>query len=280
MVRAGILLILVAMLASACAMTEDYKTKTYTEPLNDSESAQLTLVVPFQNATIRAAQSDSEDLFKAVLQYIGRLDYRAGDSNNKVIYLEEKERLTQYGGDKPLSWLVWLSPAVAFDLDLTFNTGTVQADMTGLNLSNLNLHLNQTRAEITLPVQEEPVATELSIDGGELTFTIPAETAVDLNQVSLRDGSALITIGEGIDFDGNISLVSGDLTLEISPSIGVQINVEEYVGGKVNVPSSYEQVMESTPESQEGIWQSPDFDNAEFKIMLSVSIEDGNLIVR
>lgn len=229
-------------------------------PLEQTESARIVLDIPLAEAFIRALDEESEDLFVADVTYIGAVDfYSVGEAEKYISLTNPLHTLPLTGIREDLPWVVGLSPAV--DLDLSINCGVGRNntfDLTGLQFEALVINSGVGDVAITLPASVESYPAAINGGAGSLTLTIPDGAAVNL---TINGGVGAFTLILGAETAVRLEASWGVGSIDIADRLAT-LDLDTYlIGG-------------------EGIWQTPDFEDAPRQVTIAFSGGVGNLTIR
>jgi hypothetical protein len=255
----GVALIIVLMLVGPSlgwVQSAEVKEATYNEPVGDTASATINLDVSVAETNIKAL-SDSSDLFQADLRYVGDVIYDVNGGSEKTISLRQENQNNSsigfwdwnfWGSDQNLRWDIGLSTDVPIDLEVNSGVSSSTLDLKDIQLTRL--HVNSGVGSVNLTVPAMPDSYDVSISGGT--------------------GSTNITVEEGAAINLDITGGVGSVTVDVPNGTAVRLDASTGVG-QINVPSDYERTSgdEENFVGDEGIWQSPGYDNADRKITIT-----------
>ncbi len=234
---------------SSLSSDPEIKTGTFSEPLEGTVAAQITLGRSLGTITVSALQS-AETLFEAEVRYVGELEYRASGDADKDILLAQKWNwkegaipdqmrsvISQFANRDALGWTVGISPAVPVRLELESGVGVSRLDLTGLKLSGLELKGGVGETFLVLPATDS-------------RYGVKVESGV---------GSCHVTIQEGAALNLKINAGVGGVTIQIPPESAVRLEVESGLGG-VHVPAHLRRVKSSGDLiGSSGVWETEGF---------------------
>jgi hypothetical protein len=249
-------------------------------PAEGIETASVRLHVPVEAVSITALPSGAANAFEADLEYIDVLNYRATGNNGRLaVELDERVMNKSYVGADPLTWDVRLSQDIPTDLDLEVSSGSIDADLSALNLSELALDVSSGSMTVQLPDSDRPFDGSVEVSSGNLSLSAPDGSGFQLTSVDVSSGSAQVTVGDGVSFTANVDVSSGSAVIDLPDDAPVQVIVDRVSSGSVNVPASYTRTA-GDPEEDEGTWESASFSGAARPIVLHVSVSSGSASVR
>ncbi len=227
----------------------EVKTATYNEPGNGAESADIEIKLGVGKLEL-GALNDSNDLLDANISYVGGIAYDvSGDSDRRIT-------LRQTQGDY---------------------------DFFGF-LSLLDININTTESDLVWAVNLSPdVPLELDIESGVGGFDL------DLSELQIADlrlesgtGETNITLPEPnesyrVDINGGV----GSTSINVPEGVAVRLEANQGLG-EVNVPSSFERISgnDNGDPSQEGVWETANFDDADVQITIVYDGGVGDLTLR
>jgi hypothetical protein len=251
------------------AQEVEAKTASFSEPLDDAQSARVSLNLGVANTTVNAL-TDSSDLFSADLTYIGDVEFVAEGETNKVISLSQTNEdnsggfnffgIPWFAGDQQLTWDVALSPDVPIDLSISGGVGDANLDLSQLQITGLNLSSGVGKMDLNLPSSGEPYEAQLSSGVGEVNLNIPEGSNVNL------------------DIHGGV----GEFAIDVPDNAGVHLEADSGVGG-INVPSNFTRTGGDDEDNfigESGTWETEEFANADQKITIIFNGGVGELTVK
>jgi hypothetical protein len=252
-IGAVVLLVLLMLVGPSLgwAPNVEAKSATFSEPLADATSAQVDLNLGVADTTI-SALSDSSDLFSADLTYVGDVEFVAEGDTNKTISLSQTDEFDEginlfsfgwFFNDESLSWNIGLNPEVPIDLSINGGVGEANLDLSGLQLSGLEIDGGVGQISVSLPSTLEDNQVRINGGVGEFDVNIPA--------------GPNLTLG----INGGV----GEFTVDVPDDAYVTLNAEGGVGG-VNLPPGY-RCIENCDDGdfigEKGTWVTEGQENAE-----------------
>lgn len=234
------------------------QTETIAFPAAGVEEA--TIDLDFGSPPVRvSALEDSSDLIAGTVSYRGELNFRTRLENGRAAIT-----LDAAGG----SGLFWLDPrnwAQAEELApwqiglnrriplrLTMDVGSGSAD---LNLRTLQLN-------------------ELKLDGGSGSVTLALPDGDYDITYDAGSGATRLNLSEGGRQRIEIKGGSGSLTLTLPRSMEARVEVQSG-SGSFRLPERFTQIRGDKPD--EGVWVTPDFDDAPNRVELQVNVGSGSV---
>ena len=231
------------------------------EPLDGTKTAKVDINTGTGNLTIDPLTGDAQVLASGTLQYFEDqgLPTRTLDTSNGQTTLTLTGRDTRQswfrlpweacvGG---LEWQIHLNPTVASDIVAHSDGGNVKLDL----------------AEIA--------ATHVAADtgGGNLDVVLP-DNAANLNATaSTGGGNVTIEIGNGTTGNNTVDASSGAGNVVVRVPRGIAARVHARTGlGKAIVDPRFNKIDSNT-------YQSPDYDGAANKVMITAHSGAGNVNV-
>ena len=255
-------------------------TRSVDAPAEGIESATVRVHVPIEAVSITALPAGAANAFEADIEYIDQLNYSAtGNNGNLNVRLEERVLNKTYVGSDPLTWDVRLSQDIPTDLGLEVSAGSIEADLSALDLTDLALDVSSGSMQVDLPASDRPYAGTIEISSGNVSVNAPDGSGFQLASVDVSSGSAQVTVGEGLSFTATVDVSSGSAVIDLPDDAPVQVVVDRVSSGSVSLPGSYTRTA-GDPEEQEGTWESASFSGAARPIVLHIEISSGSATVR
>ena len=237
-----------------------FTTETISFPATEVRTADITIDFASPRATLFAL-NDSADLIAGDVSYEGELVFAHDvQQGNAIINLE-----THTNGDSWMEWLnpsnwsenapewrIGLSPRVPTNLSLSFASGTIEADLSHLNLSELTIEGSSGSAEVLLPAGDYDMSYDLASGSVEITLPERGRATLALN------GS------------------SGSVTLLLPESMAMRVAVDS-ASGSFSAGNRLERVGE---EDGAEIWQTPGYENAEDRLDVTLEMASGSIDIR
>lgn len=295
--RLWIPLFLLALIV-ACTPVEKYQTHNFRENLGRASSADITITMNTETTSIAALPPEETiRLFEADIDYFGEIEYTVSGSTNKIINLTEITENKTYVGEKELFWAISLNRQLPLDLAFRVDGGKINANLVDLNVEGVDLKVNMGTADVRLPPSEEEIDMHVLLDSGALTLAIPNDVTLDIQGITLDDGTVTMTVGENVSFVADIFIRKGDIAFDVAGRSAVQINIVAVGSGTVSLPSDYQRRVVEDMDTQEsdtqtnprsanaegvetGVWESPDFATSERGIIINITMERGKVIIR
>jgi len=157
-----------------------------------------------------------------------------------------------------LKWDIGLSPEVPSDIILNGGSGSINMDLTGLQLNSLQTDTGSGSSNITLPQSKDAYLVEIESGSGSVTLRVPDQAAMTL------------TLDTG----------SGATSVIIPAKAAVRIEVNDDGSGSFDLPNGLMKASDSSS-FDIGAWQTPNYDTAEYKILIQVLGQgSGSLSIR
>jgi hypothetical protein len=286
-VSAGLVLVTLLMLgAAACTAntplsfntTDEYKTESFSEPVEGAESVEVTLRMPSESMDITALE-DSANLFEADVEFIGVMEFDTSGGASRRISLWEDNQSKSYNGTHNLQWDVRLRQGIPTSLNVDVSSGSLSADLADLDLTGLDVNLSSGSVSVALPAYDGGTRIAVDVSSGSVSLRIPEGAVVDFDGIELSSGSVNVTAGEGVGFATSVDVSSGTVRFALPDDAPVRVSAEWSSGG-VDVPPAYRRVSGSD-DDREGVYESPSFAEADTdaQIVLTVSVSSGQVII-
>jgi len=263
-------IILLVMILAACGpggatigqQTPTIKSESFTAPLDEAAAATVTIDAPFEKVFV-SASSDSANLIDAEVEYLGDLTF--SHENNEVMLAESGTFNNLASLDKPLRWNVLLHPSPALALNLDISSGEIALDASGLNLTALNLEASSGTIDADLPAMSETLTASVDVSSGQITVNLADNAVVDLTSGEVSSGQFNLNVGADSNVTlSDLSVSSGGIKVDVPTGTAVRLEVLDVSSGSVNI--AYSMVRVSGSGSDEGIWETEGFAEADHQV--------------
>lgn len=121
-------------------------------------------------------------------------------------------------------WNLAFNPQIPLELQLSLGAGSIDLDLSGLLVTDLNVQMGVGRTVVILPERDGPLTVNIQGAIGEMVIYIPAQKAVRLNS---NTGLAAISVPDGYTQDGSVYTYNG-----AGPGSDdrVELNVDQAIG--------------------------------------------------
>jgi predicted membrane protein len=266
-IGAVVLVIVLMLIGPSIGLTGpslEIKLDQYAEPREDATSASVRLDLSVAQTNITPL-ADTGELFTAEVSHVGDLEYEVTGQAEKHISLREEDYDVNNGsaflarilGDEGenLYWNIGLNPDIPLALDINSGVGQGNFDLSEMQLTDLSINGGVGQINVQLPSVDSPYDVDINNGAGELNVEIAEDAALNLN------------IKGGV----------GNVTVDVPDNVAVHIEGSNGVGN-INVPSGFQRV--SDEDSEQGVWESPNFNEAARQIFINYEGGVGNMTVR
>ncbi len=240
----------------------------FSAPLDAAQSARVKLDLSIGETTI-VPVSNPDLLVDADVAYMGEVRFAAEGNGEKRVTLGQTSRVSNewfnpanwFSGRnsyKDLRWDIGLNPNVPTDLDIRGGVGQSNIDLSRFDLTALDITSGVGEMNVTLPSRADDLEARLQVGVGKLDLTIPSGASL---HAAVKGG-----VGETV-----INLPA-DAAARVEARSGI---------GELNIGSRLQKLSGSSSGiSPNGVWQTPDFENAERQIVIHFDGGIGELRVR
>ena len=268
------------LIIAAIAYAKDRKSFELTEPVNGAKFAEIQFDLAMAETNIRVGDPD------ILVSFSGDYDADFADpkmevnrSDEKVYVHIESEGDHSIFGNKGNSdnavFDVLLSPEPEYALKADIGLGDNKIDLTGLKIRRLNVDVGLADTKLFLKKLNDIEADHVDIESGL--------GSVDSDHLGyLRFKRLKADVGMG-DIVLDLRGFEGEGTVEVSVGMGsAEIIVPNGVGVRVYEDSGFMSSIDidDMEEVGKGVWESEDFDTAESKLELDLSVGMGDIDVR
>lgn len=220
----------------------------FSEPIGSAKSAKVLVDIASDPVSIKAL-SASTDLFDAYVTHFGEMDFNVSGTSEKSIELRKRPNTTSLTWGlptQPTRWDISLSPAVPLSLKLIGGSGSANADLSQLQIEDLQVDVASGSFSVTLPESTQAYEADFEGGSGSLQVALPAKTNLTLN----------------------VHGASGSISLELPAGIEVRIEVTDSGSGSLNLPRGLTQVEKGN--GDEGTWETAGYANANQRILIRI----------
>ena len=264
----GVLLVLM-LLGPSLGLARGAKvtTEQFSEPLENTQSAQISLDLASAPTTVFALK-DSAQLFDAEISHIGTIIFDVQGAQEKLISLKREARNVPFGffGFTQTKWDIGLSQDVPLDVRVDMGSGASTLNLGELELSDLSIEGGSGSLNLSLAASPRAYTAELDAASGSSHVTIADNAELDL-RVDVGSGSFTANLGNNLNLNLELRGGSGSSRIELPENAAVRLEVTDDGSGSLSV-SGLERLSGS---GDEGIWESPEFQTAREKIVINVT---------
>jgi hypothetical protein len=258
----------------------EVKTERFVEPLEGASSARVDLNLSMGRPGKLDTLADSENLLDAEVSYTGEIVFEAmGDAERAISLRQTKtdvsawlDPLNWFNQEKQgCKWHVSLNPNVPTSLSLDVGASKSEIDLRHLTVTpqtELRIHTGAGSADIVLPDDEQGYTAQIENGAGELRVAVPDGATVG---TSMKCGLGKVTLRVGMDAAVNAHVKGGvgSATIQVPREAAVRIEGSTGVGN-VSLPDHFvQQSGESHTVGQSGVWQTPNYDEADRQITIA-----------
>lgn len=235
---------------AAPSTTQSPQVETFTTPLDSTSSANMVLNLSSESSDIHAL-NNSSNLFDATIgHWGGTVIYTVTGDQVKSIKLSRVTNPANWFrfdfSFTSLNWDIGVSPDVPVDLTIDGASGSVTADLTGLNLSALQASMASGSSNFTLPQSKNAYVASIESGSGSVHANLPAATTLTLQ----------------------LDSASGSVNISLPSNAAVRIEVTDSGSGSLNLPSNLQSI--SSTGNGVGTWESSNYSTAANKILIQV----------
>ncbi|PKN98646.1 MAG: hypothetical protein CVU42_10535 [Chloroflexi bacterium HGW-Chloroflexi-4] len=227
------------------------KSETFATPLEGVKTADYNFDTSSSPVEISALDDNDFDLISADITYRGTMRFDVSGSDHTTVWMSEYSDNTSwlnwdFSFDN-LRWDIGLSPEVPADIVLNGGSGSINMDLTGLQLNSLQTDTGSGSSNITLPQSSESYTVDVESGSGSVSLRAPDQTSFTL------------TLDTG----------SGSTNVIIPAKAAVRIEVNDDGSGSLDLPNGLMKTSDSSS-FDIGAWQTPNYDTAEYKILVQI----------
>jgi hypothetical protein len=233
----------------AVTVSSQVSTQTFTEPLGDANSVTYNFETASEPVYLYALNANSTNLIDADLNHLGSVDFNVTGTTSKMVSLSETSNPTDWFTwtfpNANLKWNVGLTKIIPVDIKLDGGSGSINADLEGVQLRSLSANLGSGSSEFQFPQSEQSQLINLNSGSGSVSLTMPNATDIT---VRIQSGS-------------------GSLDISLPSEANVRVEVDNSGSGSLSFPDS---LVRSSGSDQIGTWQTQGYDQATHRILIKI----------
>jgi hypothetical protein len=223
----------------------------FVEPIDGAERAQIRLDLASAPTTLRPLVGS--DLFRADIVDRREVSFERDGGALRSIELEAGG--AQGFGPAPgvaTSWELRLGTGIPVALEVDAASGTVDLDLSGVDLETLALDGGSGAIELTLPATDSTYAAIVDFgSGGSNVTTVPgAELSV---RASTGSGASRWTVAPGTHLSLNLDTGSGSVSIDLPDGADILLRVSDDGSGALRIPDFLERI---DGRGDTGTWRS------------------------
>jgi len=191
----------------------------------------------------------SNNLIDANLSHHGTIGFVDNGTTTRTIHIYEDNSNTDwFNWDftfNQLKWNIGLNSEIPTNLILNGGSGSINADLSGIQLETLTADLGSGSSNFTLPQVESELVASVDSGSGSVNISLPAQTNLTLR---LQSGSGSV----------NVSLPAG---------AAVRVDVMDTGSGSLHLPNGLDRVGGN---DETGTWESAGYADAAVKILIQI----------
>ncbi|MBN2257775.1 MAG: hypothetical protein JW704_08115 [Anaerolineaceae bacterium] len=256
-VIAGLIAVLIYAPSLGLTRPAELNSEKLIEPIGGASAAIVDLRLSLDSVDVTSLSS-GENLIEAEMVHYGEGYLNvSGEAQKKIVLGTENlpSGNTWFtfpsigtGWKTDQYWKIGLTDRNPLDLSVDGSLGSVDLDLSKLQLTDLNVNVSMGSMDIYLPQSTDRYDVDIDGSAGALKVTLPAATNLSLH----LDGSA------------------GSSTFTLPPVYDLRIEVLDGGLGSMDLPEGLNRVSGSG-DAQEGVWESDGYDAATYKILIIIS---------
>jgi hypothetical protein len=220
----------------------------YSAPLGETTSLNFNVETASEPVNLYAS-NDNTLLYDASIAHQGVVNFIVNGTTDKSVHLYETAG--------PSNWLSWnftfdnfkwdigLNPSIPTKITLNGGSGSINADLSGLQLESLNADLGSGSSNFTIPASETSEDVTFNSGSGSVNVDLPAATTLTMQ---LESGS-------------------GSVSINLPADAEVRIEVMDSGSGSLSLPNSASRV---SGDVETGAWESAGYATAAHPILIQI----------
>jgi len=251
----AVLFLLVAGPTLGLVRSAELTTDHFVEAMDGAQSADVYLDLGFAPTRMHTL-TDSDDLFDATIVHLGDVTFKATGEANRSLRLVQSGNVDLYNFPMSMDsrWEIGMAADVPTKLTIDSGSGSVDADLSGMNLTGFKLDSGSGSIDVVLPATDEPYKASFESGSGSLELEAPCGVDVRINSGS------------------------GSVSINVPDDCPVRVEVVDDGSGSVSVRNDMEHVVDRGDD--EGVWESADFDEDAEHITIQLDQGSGSFRVR
>jgi hypothetical protein len=249
------------------------QTVTVRSALDQAQSARVYLDLD-QYPTEISGLVDSTDLIYGELDTYGDIDLDVSGGEQVSVRLKQNDPYMD-GFNFDLStldmrWDIGLTPSIPLDLTLDVGSGSADAWLGELQLSDLFIDSGSGSVEAMLPPGAYPFELDSGSGSVNLSFLEGLQSEM---RIETGSGSVRISLEGRTNATLEVDTGSGSVTFILPDGVGLRLVVRDDGSGSVNPRADMDLVDDLHDDDDDvGIWETPGYDQAAYQI--EIIIED------
>ncbi len=248
--------------------------------VDDATSAEVTIITRGYSADIHGLTTPSElaafqqrPLLAGSVTFRGAIRVDEEGGTRKVITLaaEDQDWWWQWFGLSDAdTWDIGLDPVLPLDLIVDSSSGSMELDLSALNLNDLEAAMSSGDMDIELPSRGETAyRAALRLSSGDLDVRAASGVRTDLT-LDMSSGDAHVVLGA----DSEVTLVfkgsSGNFTLDLGPDQALRVEVKSVSSGSIVWPNGIMRVADADDSEPGGIYETSGYSAAAHKVLVII----------
>ena len=262
----------------------EIKTDEFEVPVAQSTSAQISLDTGGYSADIQALPESGDSdrpLLDASVAYRGAVEFESSEDDDKIVRLSAKGQrwwwpLLDLGDVR--TWDIGLDRKVPLALLVGSSAGSVEVDLSVLQLTELRADMSSGDMHVLLPIGgSEALEAAFEMSSGELEVEAVAGTRVDMS-LDMSSGDARVLLGDRSDATVTFDASSGRFTLSLAADQAFRVEVRSVSSGNIDLPSRL--IERERGDGREGTWETEGYSGASHRVHLVIAhMSSGNVRV-
>lgn len=227
------------------------QTETFSTEVKGVQSAEYNFDTSSSPVDIHALDENTSDLILAEVTHRGTMQFDVSGSTDKTISMSETfENDTWFYWDMSFDqtkWDIGLAPDVPSEVLLNGGSGSIDMDLSGVELTSLRTDLGSGSTDITLPETSEPYTAEIQSGSGSVRLDLPDNTSLTVQ----------------------IDAGSGSTHVSLPADAAVRVEVMDDGSGSLSLPDGLVRAENSSMFSI-GAWETEDYADAADQIVIQI----------
>lgn len=248
------------LLLAACTANQTVSQTSVQTKRGNSQSATIQINGVGQDISLSALAENSDLLFSGDVGNTASVIYNEQVANETSISLSDNQQVQS----ENKQWGLEASRDLPINFIMDISDGSLNAKLAETQLLKFDLVSSNSTVDIQFPAR--PLQLAIDASNSTTSLRIPSGAFVFLERFSNEAGFMTLTVGEGVNFEGNINIGAGGLTLKITQSTGVQIIVDSVENSEISLPGI------SRINAEETVYSTINYGTATARIVLHATL--------
>jgi hypothetical protein len=259
------------------------ETEDTTEVISAEGAEALEVNIDFTAGTLDISPLDSDDAARLDVYYTPRyvrysVDYTKRGTTGRLLLESERRGRRHHDEDVKNEWNLGLSTKYPMELDLDVGACEAYIDLGGLRLTDLSMDIGAASGTIDFSKPNPERLREMTLDIGASSVEIYNLGGANADRIScdVGAGSVELDFRDGVKGECELNLDVGVGSADIVVPKDMAIRLEGDNGWFSDIDFHGIKLREV----DDGVWETPDFDEATDRLIIEASVAMGSIDVK